>query len=103
VQIALTLVIFTAIFRTTMAETRRIGYHGGRTVGSSGVCDVSNSAGKHVEKEVTLYLREECGRLPQLSRMMNADLKAIATNASVQDTLKVIRPDLQVRAHRRRL
>ena len=88
-QIALTLVIFTATFRTTMAETRRIGYLGGRTVGRSGKQDLSNGAGKHVEKEVTLYLREECGRLPQLSRMMNADLKAIATNGSVQDTLKV--------------
>jgi hypothetical protein len=42
-----------------------------------------------IEKEVTQFIREECGKLPQLSRMMNADLKAIATDASTKDILKV--------------
>ena len=45
--------------------------------------------GKFIEKEVTQFIREECGKLPQLNRAVNADLKAIATNSSTQDILKV--------------
>jgi hypothetical protein len=45
--------------------------------------------GKFIEKEVTQFIREECGKLPQLSRVMNADLKSIATNSSAPDILKV--------------
>jgi hypothetical protein len=47
------------------------------------------SKGKFIEKEVSQFIRDECGKLPQLSRTMNADLKAIATNSSTHDILKV--------------
>jgi protein HOOK3 len=46
---------------------------------------------KHIEKEATLYVREECGKLPKLGREMNADLKAIATNGSSQEILKLVK------------
>ena len=45
--------------------------------------------GKFIEKEAPQFIREECGKLPQLSRVMNVDLKAIATQSSTQDILKV--------------
>jgi hypothetical protein len=45
--------------------------------------------GKFIEKEVTQFIREECGKLPQLNRTMDVDLKAIATNGSRQDIAKV--------------
>jgi protein HOOK3 len=41
---------------------------------------------------VTTYIREECERLPHLSKSLNPDLKAIAIDGSPQNIIKVTLP-----------
>ena len=48
-----------------------------------------HSTGRQIEKDINQYLRDECGKLPQLDRQMNVDLKSIATTASTSEILKV--------------
>ncbi|KAF2672157.1 hypothetical protein BT63DRAFT_452651 [Microthyrium microscopicum] len=45
---------------------------------------------KFIEKEVLQYIRDECGRLTNLGRVMHADLKAIATESSKDNIVKVV-------------
>lgn len=35
------------------------------------------------------YIREECDKLPELSKNMGIDLKAIANDGSLNETIKV--------------
>src|SRR4051812_4115990 len=44
---------------------------------------------KHIDKLVSTYIRDVCDRLPVLSKNMNTDLKAIAIDASPEQTMKV--------------
>lgn len=44
---------------------------------------------KHIDRMVTTYIRDECQQLPNLSRNMNPDLKAIAIDGSPEQSLKV--------------
>lgn len=44
---------------------------------------------KHIDRKVTTYIRDECGQLPNLTRNMNPDLKAIATDGAAEQTAKV--------------
>lgn len=44
---------------------------------------------KHINRTVTTYIRDECDKLPFLSKKMNPDLKAIAIDGSTQNIIKV--------------
>jgi protein HOOK3 len=44
---------------------------------------------KHIDRMVTTYIREECDKLPHLSKSLNPDLKAIAIDGSPQNIIKV--------------
>ncbi|KAI9724721.1 MAG: hypothetical protein M1828_003590 [Chrysothrix sp. TS-e1954] len=44
---------------------------------------------KHVSKAVSAFIREECGRLPEITKRMTPDLKAIAIDASAEDSTQV--------------
>lgn len=44
---------------------------------------------KHIDRLVTAYIRDECNKLPELSRKMTPDLKAIAIDGSRDDTIQV--------------
>lgn len=44
---------------------------------------------KHINRLVIAYVRDMCGTLEEPSRNMTPDLKAIATDASPQDTVMV--------------
>ncbi|TID20268.1 hypothetical protein E2P81_ATG07569 [Venturia nashicola] len=46
---------------------------------------------KHIDRLVTTYIREECDKLPHLSRSLNPDLKAIAIDGSPQNTIKLVK------------
>ncbi|QDS76980.1 hypothetical protein FKW77_005688 [Venturia effusa] len=46
---------------------------------------------KHIDRLVTTYIREECGKLPHLSKSLNPDLKAIAIDGSPQHTIKLVK------------
>jgi protein HOOK3 len=45
---------------------------------------------KHIDRMVTTYIREECDKLPHLSKSLNPDLKAIAIDGSAQNIIKVM-------------
>lgn len=44
---------------------------------------------KHIDRLVTTYIRDECERLPYLSKSLNPDLKAVATDGSPENVIKV--------------
>lgn len=44
---------------------------------------------KYINRAVTTYIREECGKLPELSKRIDPDLKAIAIDASAEDSSQV--------------
>ena len=56
---------------------------------AQGYGEVDRETVKHINRMVTTYIRDECGKLPFLSRAMNPDLKMIATEGSQEDTIKV--------------
>ncbi|KAI9669901.1 MAG: hypothetical protein M1831_006936 [Alyxoria varia] len=45
---------------------------------------------KHVERMVMSFIRDECGRLPRLSKKLTPDLKAIAIDGSSEELIQVI-------------
>jgi len=44
---------------------------------------------KYINRMVTTYIRDECDKLPFLSKKMSPDLKAIAIDGSTQNIIKV--------------
>ena len=44
---------------------------------------------KHIDRMVTIYIRDVCEELPNLSGRMSPNLKAIATDASTDDMAQV--------------
>jgi protein HOOK3 len=44
---------------------------------------------KHLDRAVTTYIRDECGKLPVLSKKMTPDLKLVAQHGSPKFTAKV--------------
>ncbi|KAF2398176.1 hypothetical protein EJ06DRAFT_532550, partial [Trichodelitschia bisporula] len=46
---------------------------------------------KHIDRMVTTYIRDECDKLPALSKKLNPDLKAIAIDGSPQNVIKLVK------------
>lgn len=46
---------------------------------------------KHIDKYVTAFIRDEMGKLPELSKQLSTDLKAIAIDASSEDSLQLLK------------
>ncbi|KAF2423181.1 hypothetical protein EJ08DRAFT_640365 [Tothia fuscella] len=46
---------------------------------------------KHIDRLVTTYIREECDKLPHLSKSLNPDLKAIAIDGSPKNIIKLVK------------
>ncbi|KAB8339263.1 hypothetical protein FH972_022196 [Carpinus fangiana] len=46
---------------------------------------------KHIDRLVMMYIRDECGKLLELSKRMNPDLKAVAIDASSEDLIQVLK------------
>ena len=44
---------------------------------------------KHIDRLVATYIRDECDQLPYLSKSLNPDLKAVATDGSPENVIKV--------------
>lgn len=45
---------------------------------------------KHIDRMVMKYIRDECGKLPELSNQMTPDLQAIAISGSQEHLVKVL-------------
>lgn len=44
---------------------------------------------KHIDRLVMMFIRDECGKLLELSKRMTPDLKAVAIDASSEDLIQV--------------
>lgn len=55
---------------------------------------------KHINRLVMSFIRDDCGKLQELSKRMSPDLKAIATDASPKDSQEVIQSDRLTLKHR---
>lgn len=44
---------------------------------------------RFIDRKVITYIRDECDKLPQLSRKISPDLRAIAVNGSAEETIQV--------------
>lgn len=44
---------------------------------------------KHIDRVVATYIRDECEMLPHLSKSLNPDLKAVATDGSPENVIQV--------------